>query len=548
MSFKQAIKQNKTKKFLLLLVIAVMATAFTASNSKYYEIAKNLEIFSNVFKEINMLYVDELEPGELMKTGIDAMLESLDPYTNYISESDMEGFRFATQGKYKGIGARVAGLNEFPTILSVYKDSPADKAGLKVGDKFYSLNGNLVENRSFDEVEAILKGSPGTVVECQIIRPGVDEKLNIDLIRDEVIVENVPYYGMVHDNIAYVSLTTFTQKAGLNIEKALAELKKDHDVKGMILDLRNNGGGLLMEAVNISNIFIPKGELVVSTKGKSAEWDRNFLTNKNVVDPDIKLAVLVNGRSASASEIVSGVIQDYDRGVVIGQKSYGKGLVQNTKDVGFNSKVKLTTAKYYIPSGRCIQSVDYKDGEPVNIPEEQRAKFKTRNGRVVLDGGGVLPDLILEKETNDAFTQNLISRYVLFDFVNEYYAGTDSIANLSDYHFTDWAAFNAYLKKIDFTYKTVAESELEALSKASEQDELTINTQLDAIRKSIESQKALAPEKNKERLISLIEMEIANKFGYQRGQTEMNLRNDNEVDYAVEVLLDDEKYKSTLSN
>ena len=538
---------KKGKLIILGLALMLGATAFTLNNGRYYEIAKNLEIFSNIYKEINMLYVDELDPGELMKTGVDAMLESLDPYTNYISESEIEGFRFRTMGKYKGIGARVVNFDEFPTIVSIYKDSPSDKAGLKVGDQFLNINGNDVANRTFNEVDEILKGSPGTVVACKIKRAGLSSPLDIELIRDDVVVDNVPYFGMVSDKVAYVSLTTFTQAAGANIKKALKELKETNEVEGMILDLRGNGGGLLMEAVNISNLFIPKGELVVATKGKSPEWDKNFVTRSEVYDEDIKIAVLVNGRSASASEIVSGVIQDYDRGVIIGQKSYGKGLVQNTKDVGFNSKVKLTTAKYYIPSGRCIQSVEYKDGEPVDIPEDKRAQFKTKNGRTVLDGGGVLPDLILEKQTYDAFTQALIDQYEIFEFVNQHFAGVDSLPNLAEYKFEAWNDFKDYLNASNFEYKTASEKSLEALKADTETDNLEVQSQIKAIETSINKQKTAAIERNKMTIIDLIEKEVANKYGYQRGRTQMNLRNDKEVEFAIEVLMDTERYNKVLN-
>ncbi len=351
---------------------------------------------------------------------------------------------------------------------------------------------------------------------------------------------------MVHDKIAYISLTTFTQGAGNNIKDALNELKKDHEVEGVILDLRNNGGGLLLEAVNISNIFIPKGELVVSTKGKSPEWDKSFVTQTTVADPDIKLAVLINNRSASASEIVSGVVQDYDRGVIVGQRSYGKGLVQNTKDVGFNSKVKVTTAKYYIPSGRCIQSVEYEDGEPVDIPDDQRAKFQTKNGRTVLDGGGVLPDFILDKPEQDAFMNALEEQYMIFHFVNTHFANVDSIPNLADFQFEDWTAFTSFLKKEDFQYQTETEVKLGSLKTEADKESLELASAYESISKAIDQQKGAALEKNKVSIIDRIEKAVANKYGYERGKTQMNLRNDSEVEFAIEVLLDDIKYQQAL--
>ncbi|MCB0640654.1 MAG: PDZ domain-containing protein, partial [Phaeodactylibacter sp.] len=362
----------------------------------------NIEIFTNLYKEINTYYVDDLDPSKLMRTGVDAMLESLDPYTNYISESEIEGYRYISEGRYNGIGAQMDFIRDFATVTETYQDAHADKAGLKPGNQIVAVAGKSAEGKTPEELNEILKGSPGTEIELTVRRPGTDKELTILLQRDEVRVPNVPYHGMVNEDIGYISLTVFTREAGMNVANALRELKQENpQLKGVIFDLRGNGGGLLLEAVNISNSFVPKGELVVTTKGKVQDWDRSFLTQNSPVDQEIPLVVLINNRSASASEIVSGVIQDLDRGVLMGQRSYGKGLVQNTRDIGYNSKVKLTTAKYYIPSGRCIQSVEYQDGEPVHIADDKRAKFRTRNGRVVLDGGGVKPDVIVPAPEDD---------------------------------------------------------------------------------------------------------------------------------------------------
>ena len=427
--------KNKIRSLKLLGLLAILffgiSSTMNNDHGKYFEIAKNIEIFTNLYKEINTYYVDDLDPAKLMRTGVDAMLESLDPYTNYISESEIEGFRYITEGKYNGIGAQIRIIDELITITEPYQDSPADKAGLKAGDQLLAVDGKSAKGKTSDEVNEILKGYPGTEVELTIKRPGESKDLKIKLVRDEVSVPNVPYSGLVSNNVGYIALTTFTREAGRNVGTALKELtSQNENLAGIILDLRGNGGGLLAEAVNISNLFIDKGELVVTTKGKVKDWDRSFKTLNPVMDADIPLTVLIDGGSASASEIVSGVIQDLDRGVLMGQRSYGKGLVQNTRDVGYNSRVKMTIAKYYIPSGRCIQSVEYEDGEPADIPVEKREEFKTRSGRVVLDGGGVMPDIKIDKDGTSNILEVLDEKNFAFNFVTEFILGKESIGEI----------------------------------------------------------------------------------------------------------------------
>ncbi len=395
------------KKFLLLICVAALGLlAFKGfEDNKYFEIIKNLEIFTNAYKEINHAYVDELEPGKLMRTGLDAMLGDLDPFTNYISETDIEGYRYLYDGRYNAIGAEGKKMGDWVVITEILEDSPAHKAGLKVGDAVLSVSGQNAKGRSSEDVMAFLRGVQGTKVDLVVRRPGETKDVRVTLERGEILTQNVPHSGIVADGIGYIYLTTFTQDAGENVANALKDLKSKHpDLKGVIFDLRDNGGGLLHEAVNVCNVFVPRGELISSTKGKVPEWDRSYKTSHTPVDENIPVVVLINKMSASASEIVSGSLQDLDRAVLLGQRSYGKGLVQNTKDVGYNAKIKLTTAKYYIPSGRCIQSARYKNGQPVDIPDSERAVFKTRNGRRVLDGGSHLagsadePDDVLDDE------------------------------------------------------------------------------------------------------------------------------------------------------
>ena len=532
---------------IISLLFVGMAASFQPEN-KYFEILKNIEIFTNLYKEINTYYVDEVDPGHLMRTGIDAMMESLDPFTNYISESEIEGYRFMTEGKYNGIGAISQKMGGYVTITELYKDQAADKAGLRPGDQIIAVDGQDATGKDPDAINNILRGFPGTSVELTIRRPGRDEDFDIQLVRGEVQVPNVPYHGIVGDNIGYVALTTFTRDAGSNVANAVRELKEQNPaLKGIIFDLRGNGGGLLNEAVNVCNVFIPRAELVVTTKGKVKEWDRSFSTMNQPIDIEIPLTVLINKNSASASEIVSGVIQDYDRCVLIGQRSYGKGLVQNTRDIGYNSKLKLTTAKYYIPSGRCIQSVKYEDGEPIHIPDDQRTPFKTRNGRTVLDGGGVKPDMMIDKFTDAAIVKGLLEQHLIFDYVTQFCLQHEKITNVEDFHFEDFDGFVQFLENRQFDYDTESEKLLKKLVEESTEEGYELTAQIQALEAKIDADKKDALLDNKAIITDLIEKEIASRYYYQEGKIKMGLRNDMEIEEAVKLINDKAKYQSLLN-
>lgn len=531
----------------LTILLVGIATTFRTEHGKYFEIAKNIEIFTNLYKEINTYYVDDLDPGKLMRTGVDAMLESLDPYTNYISESEIEGFRYITEGRYNGIGALSRKIGDFITITELYEGQPADKAGLKVGDKLVAVDGTDAVGKNSEDVNNILRGFPGTSVELTIRRPGTPDDFKISLTRDEVKVPNVPYSGMLSDKVGYIALTTFTRNAGKNVGSALQELQEQNpNMAGVVFDLRDNGGGLLTEAVNVSNVFIPKGELVVTTKGKVKEWDRSFKTLNRPIDENIPLVTLINGSSASASEIVSGVIQDLDRGVLLGQRSYGKGLVQNTRDVGYNSRVKLTTAKYYIPSGRCIQGVSYEDGEPVNIPDEQRARFPTRNGRTVLDGGGVKPDMMVDKDEDSEILKQLRSEFLIFDYATEFVLRNTAPEKATDFRFDKFDEFVQFLEARKFDYETKTENLLAELKANAAADGYVLESDLKALENSIVTAKKNDLEKHRAVIIDLIEKEIAGRYFYQRGKIEISLRNDLEIKEAISLLGDSGKYNSLL--
>lgn len=541
------------KRFIRVSVIVVLAftgmATMSSDHGKYFEISKNIEIFTNLYKEINTYYVDDVDPAKLMRTGVDAMLESLDPYTNYISESEIEGFRYITDGKYNGIGAMIRQMDDYVTITEPYENCPAHKAGLKAGDVILAIDGKSAKGKSTDDVSEFLKGFPGTEVVLTIKRPGVSDDMKITMVRDEVVVPNVPYSGIVKDGIGYIALTTFTRNAGKNVGDALTKLKEENpNLKGVIFDLRGNGGGLLTEAVNVSNVFIPKGEMVVTTKGKVVDWDRSFKTINNPVDKEIPLVVLIDNNSASASEIVSGVIQDLDRGVLIGQRSYGKGLVQNTRDVGYNSRVKLTTAKYYIPSGRCIQGVSYKDGEPINIPDEERTVFKTRAGRKVLDGGGVKPDVAVEKNYNINILKGLRQKHIIFNYVTDYVLNKEEIGSIEDFEFTQFDKFIKYVEQQDFDYDTNSEKLLEKLVDQSENDNYKdlIGDDLKQLIAKIDQEKSNDLTQFEEEITDIIEKEIISRYYYQKGKIKIGLKNDKEIEEAVALLNDTQKYQSKL--
>lgn len=545
-------KKIFNKAVIPLLVIVILAgTAFKVQdNSKLFEVTKNLEIFSSIYKELNTNYVDEIDPGHLMKIGLDAIMHSLDPYTVYYSENQIERSKYITEGKYDGIGAEMKFVDDYMTITELYKGYAADRKELKVGDQIRKIGDNPLKGFSEEEVTLLLKGSMGKDISLEIYRPIEDRAFNIEIPRDNIVTPNVPYKGMVDDEVGYIVLSVFTQNASGNIQKAYNDLKsKNPEMKSLILDLRNNGGGLLHEAVNISNLFLPSDQLIVSTKGKVKDWDKVYKTKKQPLDLDIPLVVLVNGMSASASEIVSGSLQDYDRAVVMGQRTYGKGLVQNQKKIGYNSGIKLTTAKYYIPSGRCIQSVEYADGEPVDIADSLRAKFETKNGRTVLDGGGVQPDIYLEEKETPPLITELQDQNMIMKFVTEYIYKNEIKPEESGYTFNDFKAFTDYLQGENFTYQTKSEKTLSSLEEnlKAETYYKDVRKELASIHKEMNKVKQSSLNRYEDEISDLIAVELMSRFYYQDGKIHQRLKNDSEVDAAIDLLKNQKKYKNILN-
>ncbi len=539
-----------------LIIFTVVLSGFIGmgaavySNDKLFEISKNIEIFSNLFKELNTYYVDDIDPSKLMKVGIDAMVETLDPYTNYFSETQIETWRYLTEGKYEGIGANVQTIGDEITIIEPYEGCPAFEAGLKAGDVIVSIDGQSTKGKNSSDLGVLLRGVPGSAITIDVRRPGVKEIKSFKMNRGEIKMSNAPYSGIIRDHVGYVSLTTFTQDAGKNIADAIKTMKKEDPLlKGVILDLRDNGGGLLMEAINIVNIFVPNGVEVVSTRGKVRDWDKTFTTQRPALDETLPVVVLINKHSASASEIVSGAIQDLDRGVIIGQRSYGKGLVQNTKDIGFNSKLKLTTSKYYIPSGRCIQSVSYRNGEPLDVPDNERHVFRTKGGRKVLDGGGVTPDILIVPDSGDAPVKALLDNYVVFNYVTKYIQTHPTIAKAEDFKFTDFEDFMKFVESNNYPFETNSEKELEELEADAKSDEFLkiLQPDLTALKNKILKEKKNVLMNHKDQINRFISKDIVTRFYNQKGKIVNSINNDSEVIDAVKLLQDPAKYNKILS-
>ncbi len=537
---------------MLIIPVACLLWAGKASFTydKYFEITKNIEIFTNLYKEINTNYVDELDPNKLMKSGIDAMLNQLDPFTNYISEAQIENYRISVEGRYNGVGVRAKKIGDYVTITEVYKDYPAYKAGIKVGDQVLAVNGENAKGKESADLDQIMRGVPNSEVVLTILRPGEKDKRNIKLIRDEVNIPNVPYSGMITENIGYIHLNSFTENAGRNVQLAFKKLKDEQpQMKGLVLDLRDNGGGLLMEAVHVCNTFLPQGQVVVSTRGRFKDRDVHYKTQKSALDEKLPLVVLINSLSASASEIVSGSLQDLDRAVIIGQVSYGKGLVQNTRPVGYNAQVKLTTAKYYISSGRCIQNVKFENGVPLQLPDSLRSPFKTRNGRIVYDGGGIKPDIDVKEAALPEIVNKLIDQALIFQFVTEYCLKNPAPETYKNYNIDVYDRFIGFLRERKFDDNSDVERKIAALEEEilKQDDSRDLVAEVQSLKRRAAETQWTALSKHKELINNIIEEEIALRYHYQEGKLLKKMEHDPVIKEAISVLENEERYKKILS-
>jgi carboxyl-terminal processing protease len=547
------------KKYIFIAVAAIVGLiGLSSSTTQYFEIAKNFEIFGSLFRELNTYYVDEIDPNDLMQEGINAMLESLDPYTNFYSEADIETFRFETTGKYGGIGSLIRKQGDYIVITEPYEGFPAAKAGMMAGDKIAEVDGKSVKGKNSEEVSKFLKGEPGSTVNVRVLRPqadGKDKEMDFALKREEVKVKNVPYYGFATEDIGFINLANFTQFAGKEVEDAFKDLKKQNpEMKALVLDVRGNPGGLLNEAVNIVNIFVDKGHKVVFTRGKVSDWDKEFKTLNEAYDTKIPVAVLTSRGSASASEIVSGAIQDLDRGIVVGQKTFGKGLVQTTRKLSYNTQLKVTTAKYYIPSGRCIQAINYaekdEEGAVLRIPDSLKVAFKTSNGRTVYDGGGVDPDILVDTRKLSDISVALLRKDLIFDYATLYRAMHQELVGGVNFRMTDkqFDDFNKWLKGKEYDYTTRTEKLLEDFKESAVKDGYfdAIESSYLSLKKDISRDKERDIEKNKDEIKMLLENEIVKRYYFRKGAIENNFAYDEELKKAVEILNDRTQYKQLL--
>lgn len=546
-------RKNMKRIWVLGLLIGLMPfTLICQEKQNNFEISKSIDIYNSLLRELNLNYVDEINPAELNETAINAMLKEMDPYTVFIPESEIENYKLMTTGEYGGIGALIQYDGEYTRISDPYEGWPAQKAGIQAGDAILSVNGVDTHKKPTDQVSELLKGQPGTEVTVKVKRYGVDKPIEFKLKREKVKIENIPYATVFDNGIGYVSLGSFTKNAGNELKQHLVEMKKEHDLKGFIIDLRGNGGGLMNEAVDIVNLFIPKGKPVVSTRGKSQHAGSVYHTNNQPIDEQVPVAILVDGGSASASEIVAGSIQDYDRGVIIGQRTFGKGLVQNILPLTYNTQMKVTIAKYYIPSGRCIQEIDYSHKKDTTMTKTDTLgkPFKTEAGRTVYEGHGIMPDVKIEPKQYATATAYLYAKNYIFDYATKYAFEHKTIAPAKEFKIDDatYNDFMAFVRQKGFSYTTESEKKLEELKKKAKSEGYyeSISAQLEDLEKQLKADKENDLTKNRADIEDLLRLEIVGRYYYQVGRIVASLENDPDLKEAFDILLDQQRYQSIL--
>jgi carboxyl-terminal processing protease len=548
------LKNRKNRSLLTILGVILGMTfllSFYPKNDKLFSIAKNLDIFASLIRELDSYYVDEIDPDKLVSVGINAMLEELDPYTEFIPEEDSDDFRMMTTGEYGGIGALIGNRTGSNMILMPYKGFPAQEGGLRIGDEILKVDSVNVVDKNTADISKMLKGPANTDVSVTIKR-GVDT-VQVKLNRKKIVISNVPYYGMLNEETGYIKLSDFTTNAAMDVRKALVDLKAQGAQK-LILDVRDNPGGILREAIEVVNLFIPRGKEVVRTIGKLQNVNTVYKTEKSPVDKNIPLVVLINERSASASEIVAGALQDYDRAVLVGRKTFGKGLVQSTIPLSYNSQVKVTTAKYYIPSGRCIQAIDYsqkdEEGNGRNVPDSLRNEFKTKNGRIVLDGAGIEPDEEIESKIYAPITYSLVTRSLVFSYANEFTLKNESVSSPREFQIDDqiYDDFVEWLSDKEYDYTTRVEKTIADLEKYAEKEKYyeDIKTELASLKKSVGHSKEQDLVTFKDEIKEALKDEIVSRYYYQEGIVEASLNKDAEIEKSIQVLRDQNLYAMML--
>ena len=550
-------KTNRILKAALALsIVAIMGLSFWGfrTDQKNFEISKNLDIFYTLFRELNLFYVEDIKPEKLIKTGIDDMLESLDPYTTYIPEEEMDDFKFMTTGEYGGIGALISKRGDKIIVAEPYEGFPAQKAGLKAGDIFVELDGKPVNKSTVEEVSAGLKGPAKKVLKLKMLRPDVKKPFDVEVIREEIKIDPVTYAGMINEKTGYIRLSSFTDGCADRVKDSFLDLRDKKGATTMILDLRSNPGGLLGEAVKMVNLFVKHGEEVVSTRGKVAQWDKTYRATEQPIDTLMPVIVLVNRGSASASEIVAGALQDLDRAVIMGKRTFGKGLVQTTRDLSYNTKLKVTTAKYYIPSGRCIQALDYshrnKDGSVGTIPDSLIHEFATKNGRAVYDGGGIIPDVKLDQDTLCDLAFKLIQENIIFDYATRFAATHTTIAPPDQFRIDDeiFNDFHQFILSKPFTYESRSELALKGLIETAKKERAYDETkaEFDALGKKLMKDVDSDLKKFRQEVCSVLADEIVTRYYYQKGAVIASFRDDTDLAKAKSVLSNNTEYLSIL--
>tara|TARA_R110002073_G_scaffold279026_1_gene443061 strand:+ start:336543 stop:338177 length:1635 start_codon:yes stop_codon:yes gene_type:complete len=539
------------KKIGIVALVLVATTISVSYKSNFFEVAKQIEIYTTLFKELNMYYIDETNPAELTDAAINNMLKNLDPYTQFYDEQGVENAKINAMGEYGGIGATSGFIDNKLIIVEPYEDSPADKAGIKAGDEILTVNDVLVSNYKNDAVSTLLQGLPKTKVKLKMKRQ--DKTFEVELIRDKIEINPVPYHRMIDDEVGYISFIKFNRKASAEVKKAYEDLK-DQGMKKLVLDVRGNLGGLVNEAIEIVNFFVPKDEVVVTTKAKVVKWSDTYKTNKEPLDLEIPLVVLIDGRSASASEILAGSLQDLDRAVIIGERSFGKGLVQRYRKLTYGTQLKLTISKYYTPSGRSIQELDYTNrDEKGNIPkfsDRKRNAFKTKNGRTVYDGGGIEPDIKFERPEQTKSTKALLQSNAVFDFATDYYHSHKSIADSKEFKLNDedYKSFIKYLKSIKSSFKTNTELSFEKALKVAKNEEYgdVIQQSYSDLINKLYTEKINDLNINKEEIKERLKEEIVTRYYYKKGEYINKVFNDKAITQALKLLNDDTKYAQVL--
>lgn len=547
----------RLKKAIIFSILGIFSLGlFAFQQDNLFEISKHIDIFTTLFRELNATYVDDFSVEKITSKGIEAMLESLDPYTEYIPDSEVKAFKLShVSNEYAGIGALVQEQEGKVVIAEPYFKSPAQKAGLMAGDVVLKVDEQEVKNYKLGDVTELMKGPLNSKVKLTISRPGESMPIIKTITREAIKIHNISYSGTIAPGIGYIKLDKFLDNSAAEFKQALIQLKQKSAITGLIIDLRDNGGGMLMEAVKIVNLFVPKGSLIVSQKGKDKATDMSYYANLSPVDTSLSIAVLIDEGTASASEVVAGAIQDTDRGVVIGQRSYGKGLVQQTYNLSYNALVKITIAKYYTPSGRCLQAIDYskKNGkgksEKVNVAD--MLEFKTRHGRSIYDGSGVFPDIVTELQPFDEVVFHLAQKHLIFNYATQYRLKHQSIATAKQFEIADddYQNFMNYVAQEKFSYQTDSEKQLEILEKASQKENYHKNLNEDyiALKENIEKHKKTNLIRYKVQIKQVLESEIAARYFYQDGRAEASFKYDNEFKTALELLQNKQQYSDILS-